>query len=69
MGRDPVPALPHPHERLLHQLLGLPSVAGDEAKGPEQVRPLSVEELLEARAVLARTMLGHAFRQPLHVRR
>ena len=44
---DAVPALPHPDERLLHEVLGLRRVVRDEQEGPEQPLTLRFEELLE----------------------
>jgi hypothetical protein len=51
--RDPLPPFPQPKERLLHDLLRLVAISGDEAERPEQPSMLRAEELLEALGVLS----------------
>jgi hypothetical protein len=52
-----IPSLPQPEEGVLHDLLRLGAVAGDEAKRPEQPRVLGCEEHLEAPGFLGHLRL------------
>ena len=45
---DAIPPLEQAEERVLHHLLGLMAVAGDQAEAAEQRRALGFEEVLEA---------------------
>ena len=45
---DLIPAFPQPQERLLHQLLGVGAVAGDEVESLEEPLVLLLEERVES---------------------
>src|SRR3990170_6580221 len=55
---DPVPALPDAEEGLLHDVLGLGAVAGDQAERAVEVRVLGLDQVLERRAPIHRRGIG-----------
>src|SRR3972149_2588164 len=55
---DPVPALPDAEEGLLHDVLGLGAVAGDQAERAVEVRVLGLDQVLERRAPGDRRGIG-----------